>query len=83
MRFYLKARNNGMERPEYQEYLLNAPVDELFEYKDTDIILPERARIFKSVKCEQCGEFAAEHTIRLQEEKQVCLDCFNNYNRGG
>jgi formylmethanofuran dehydrogenase subunit E len=82
MRFYLKARNNGMERSEYQEYLLNAPVDEVFDCKKVDIPPPERARIFSSVLCEECGEAAPEHKIRLKEGKRVCLDCFENYDRG-
>jgi formylmethanofuran dehydrogenase subunit E len=82
MRFYLKAKNNGMERPQYQAYLLDAPVDEVFDCKLVDITLPEHARLFSSVVCEVCGETAPEHKIRLQENKKVCLDCFREYNRG-
>lgn len=82
MRFYLKAKNSGMERAEYQKYLLNAPIDELFECKEVDIALPERARMFSSIVCELCGEAASEHKMRLQEEKKVCLDCFKEYSRG-
>lgn len=82
MRFYLKAKNNGMERARYQEYLLNAPVDEVFDCKAVEPPLPERARIFSSIQCEECGEAAPEHKIRLQEGKRVCLDCFREYTRG-
>ena len=82
MRFYLKAGNNGMERSEYQEYLLNASIDEVFDCKKVEVPLPERARIFPSVLCEQCGEVAPEHKIRLKEGKRVCLDCFEDYDRG-
>ena len=82
MRFYLKARNNGMERPEYQQYLLNAPIDEIFDCREVEIEIPERARLFTSVACEICGESAPEHKIRLQEGKKVCLGCFQEYNRG-
>ena len=82
MRFYLKARNDGRERKEYQQYLLNAPVDELFDCKEVQIVLPEQARIFSSVICEICGESASEHKIRLQGGKQVCLACCNEYSRG-
>lgn len=82
MRFYLKAKHNGMERQQYQEYLLNSSIDNLFDYKEINITLPKRARIFSSILCELCGEAAAEHKIRLQEGKQVCLDCFQEYNRG-
>ena len=82
MRFYLKARNNGMERSQYQAYLLNAPVDEIFECKTVSVALPERARIFSSIPCEKCGEVAPEHKIRLQEGRRLCLDCFEEYTRG-
>ncbi|MDR1232575.1 MAG: FmdE family protein [Spirochaetaceae bacterium] len=82
MRFYLKARNNGMERSQYQSYLLNAPIDELFHCSELTITLPEHARIFSSIICEKCGETAPEHKIRLQEGKRVCLDCFEEYTRG-
>lgn len=82
MRFYLKARNNGMERPQWQEYLLTAPVDDVFSCQKVELRIPERARIFNSVPCEACGEFAPEHKIRLQEDKKVCLDCFSEYDRG-
>ena len=82
MRFYLKAKNNGMERLQYQEYLLNAPIDELFSCSEAEVDLPEKARIFSSVLCEKCGEAASEHTMRLQQGKRVCLACFKEYTRG-
>lgn len=82
MRFYLKAKNNDMERSKYQEYLLNSPVDELFECREVNITLPERARMFSSVICESCREAAAENKIRLQEGKLLCLDCYQEYSRG-
>jgi formylmethanofuran dehydrogenase subunit E len=82
MRFYLKARNNGMERAQYQDYLLNASIDEVFACKEIEIVLPEQARIFSSIICEKCGEVAPEHKIRLQEGKRVCLDCVEEYTRG-
>ncbi|MDR2051910.1 MAG: TraR/DksA C4-type zinc finger protein, partial [Treponema sp.] len=82
MRFYLKARNAGMERSAYQRYLLDAPVDELFAVREVSDELPEKARIFRSVVCEECGELAPEHKIRLQDGKKVCFDCFRKYSRG-
>ena len=82
MRFYFKAGNNGMERSQYQEYLLNAPVDDLFDFREVNMNLPEQARIFSAIVCEECGETASEHKIRFQEGKRVCLECFKEYNRG-
>lgn len=82
MRFYLKAKNNGMERSRYQDYLLTAPVDEIFDCQTVEVKLPEQARLFSSVVCQVCGEAAPEHKIRLQQGKTVCLDCFQEYSRG-
>ncbi len=82
MRFYLKARNDLMERLEYQEYLLSAPIDELFDCEPVEIKIPEKARLFSSLSCEVCGEFASENKIRLQEGEKLCLDCFDDYSRG-
>ncbi len=82
MRFYLKARNAGMERAAYQEFLLNTPVDEVFDCREVEVTLPERARLFSSVACEECGELAPEHKMRLQDGRKVCMDCFREYNRG-
>lgn len=82
MRFYLKARRGDLEREKYQEYLLGAPVDELFDCREIDWPAPEKARIFGSVQCAECKEFAAENKIRVQEGKQVCMSCFREYERG-
>ena len=53
----------------------------LFTVSEPGFSLPERARIFRSVRCEQCGEVAAEPMIRLQDGKKLCLDCFQAYDR--
>jgi len=76
VRFYLKAQNNGMERSVYQEYILNADIYDLFEYKTVEITTPDSARLFSSITCEKCSESAAENKIRIQEGKLVCLDCY-------
>ena len=82
MRFYLKAKHNGMERAQYQEYLLNAPVEDVFDCREIDTKPPEQARIFSSIACENCKEDAPEYKMRLQEGKLVCMDCFCEYSRG-
>ena len=82
LRLCLKTRNNGMERSAWQEYLLNAPCDEIFTFSEPAFGLPESARIFTTVYCDKCGEGAAEHKMRLENGKPVCADCFSNYSRG-
>ena len=31
--------------------------------------------------CDGCGEVTAEHLLRLENGKKLCLDCFRAYNR--
>ena len=54
---------------------------ELFDFSESNIDLPEKARIFLSEVCEVCGEKSSEQFIRLQEGKKVCLDCYSDYKR--
>jgi formylmethanofuran dehydrogenase subunit E len=82
MRFYLKARNQSMERAAFQQYLLDAPIDELFSSRELTLEIPEKARLFKSVTCEKCGELLSEQQARLEGGKTVCLSCFSGYTRG-
>ncbi|MEW9121742.1 MAG: FmdE family protein [Thermotaleaceae bacterium] len=81
LRVVLKPFQGNMERKERQEYLLTAPLEEIFEFKEPKFTLPEKARLFTTVVCETCGEGAPEHKMRLMEGKQVCLDCFKDYSR--
>ena len=41
----------------------------------------DRARLFQSHPCDGCGEVTAEHLLRLENGKKLCLDCFRAYNR--
>jgi formylmethanofuran dehydrogenase subunit E len=83
MRFYCKVRRpDAMTRGAFQEYILNAPVDEIFDCREAKIPEPEPARIFSTITCEVCGEAASENKMRLQDGKKVCLDCFQEYHRG-
>ena len=76
------GKNEGMDRIQWREYLLNAPVDEVFTFSEPKLDLPEKARLFQTVVCEICGEGAPEHKMHLQDGKTVCADCFKSYSRG-
>lgn len=83
LRVCLKPGNkDNMDRAQWQAYLLNAPVDEIFTFSEPQMEVPERARMFNSLVCDVCGEGAAEHKMRLQDGKTLCADCFNPYTRG-
>lgn len=81
VRVVLKPSVVKMERSEYKKYLLETEATKLFTSSETNIKLPEKARIFNSVFCEKCGEKTSEHLIRIQNNKKVCLDCFEEYKR--
>ncbi len=83
VRVYLIARNTeDISREEWQKTLLSLPLDEVFAYSQPSFELPTKARLFKTVICEECGEGAPEHLMHLQEGKVVCSDCFEAYHRG-
>lgn len=81
IRLSLKKIGTEMDREDYMKFLLESKTEDIFEIKDTQIQLPEEARIFNFVECDKCGETVGEHFIRLQENKKVCIDCFNKYER--
>lgn len=80
IRLVLKNRPE-MTREESFLFLQQRPAKELFEVKETTFKLPEKARIFNSIVCSQCGESTAEHMIGVAEGKMVCKDCLKSYNR--
>ena len=82
LRMIMKPFKGEMERKERQEYILNSPIEEVFNFSKSTFELPEKSRFFNSIVCEKCGEAAAEHKIRLEEGKKLCLDCFKDYSRG-
>lgn len=81
VRIVLKPSSREMDRETRKTYLLNASIEELFDFKTPQFPLPERAKNFTTVQCESCGEGAPEHKIRLMGGKKVCLDCFQDYSR--
>ena len=83
MRVCLKpGKNKEMDRNQRMEYLLNSPVDEVFNFSDPAFEPPEQAKLFTTIVCEVCGEGAPEHKMHLQDGKIVCTECFQNYDRG-
>ncbi len=63
-------------REDYMEYILGAGDDELFEVKEIDLPAPRKARIYPSMRCEECGEDFMEINERTAEGKVVCKDCY-------
>lgn len=81
LRLYFNADGRDMSREERLEFILNAPTAELFSFSKPVFSIPEEAKIFQSVACEECGERAREDRIRLRNGKKLCLGCFKEYDR--
>lgn len=82
LRMIVKPFKGEMDRKQRQGYILNSPVEDIFDFKRPPFEIPEKARLFTTIVCESCGEGAPEHKIRISEGKKVCLDCFKDYSRG-
>jgi len=50
-----------MDREHRQKYLLQASLEEIFEFKKPHFNLPETARLFATQVCKSCGEGISEH----------------------
>ena len=81
VRLVLRPRPEGMTREASFAYLQSHTPQELFDVKETRILLPEPARLFESYLCDGCGEQTASHWIHLQEGRRLCPDCYRAYNR--
>lgn len=68
-------------REEWQQTLMNMPLEVMFSASAPSYEAPERPRIFASVPCELCGEAVAEPMLRVDDGKKVCLDCHRHYAR--
>ena len=82
LRILLKAvKNDETSREDWMSYILNASIDDLFSFGEPTFELPDKAHLFRSVVCEECGERAREDKIRLKNGQMVCLACFKEYDR--
>jgi formylmethanofuran dehydrogenase subunit E len=70
-------RMNGIS-----ETMRNTPAEEMFDIRFVDVQIPQKARIFNSVKCARCGEMMAESRARVQDGEYICVPCYEEYTRG-
>lgn len=56
--------------------ILEMPAEKLFKIENVKIETPEKASIYQSVKCAECGELVSEHRARVKEGQIVCIPCF-------
>ncbi|MEN2994287.1 MAG: FmdE family protein [Thermodesulfovibrio sp.] len=56
--------------------ILEAKKEEILKITYPKIMPPKQARVFKSLRCENCGEKVAEIKVRLLNNKILCIPCF-------
>lgn len=71
----------GANKDEIREKMFDMKPEDLFDVKQTNFELPERAKLFNNIVCEKCKESTAESYIKIQNGKKVCPDCFDEYKR--
>ncbi|OEU43060.1 formylmethanofuran dehydrogenase [Methanosarcina sp. Ant1] len=64
------------------ELMRETPAEKMFEIKHVSVEIPQKARIFNSVKCTKCEEMVAESRARVQNGELVCISCYDEYTRG-
>jgi formylmethanofuran dehydrogenase subunit E len=63
-------------RSQVIENILKGKDEDLLAVKEVDIPAPEKARIYPSLQCQECGERFMEILGRTAEGKVLCKDCF-------
>lgn len=81
VRLMLKEKNREMSREETYDYYQELAPKDMFDVKEVKVKLPEHARIFKSYKCDCCGETTGANWIHMHGDKMLCPDCYTLYNR--
>ena len=81
VRLVLNPKPREMSRDESLKYYHECTNEEMFTVKPAVIEIPEKARIFDSYVCEECGETTGANWIRIAGGKKLCLDCYKTYDR--
>ncbi len=80
----LKDIEDPEEKKKYAEALKNKCIEKILSLSDDDLLIineveipePKKAKIYPSLKCEECGEYFMEIKGRIINGKIVCMECF-------
>ncbi|MCJ7445140.1 MAG: FmdE family protein [Methanotrichaceae archaeon] len=82
-RRYLKGQLDEKEHKEFEglreqiiQKIITATEDEILSTREVDLPSPEKARIYPSLRCQECGEAFMEILGRTVDGKVVCKECF-------
>ena len=70
-----KKEMEGM-RSRIMEQILASRDEDLLDVREAEIPAPDKARIYPSLVCQECGERFMEIMGRTAEGKVLCKDCF-------
>jgi formylmethanofuran dehydrogenase subunit E len=80
---FIKGTLTDAEKKEFEairegmmKKILESSEEEIMEIKEVDIPEPDKARIYPSIKCQECGEVFMEIKGRTACDKILCEECF-------
>jgi formylmethanofuran dehydrogenase subunit E len=82
LRYGATAREGDKDLPDAERRLrardrmMELADDELYDVRWVEAPLPGPARLFKTVRCEQCGEGVMEARVHLRDGQPVCPECY-------
>ncbi len=81
---YFKGELSEEEKKEFEkirdqvtQHIIEAADEELLSVSEVEIPAPEKARIYPSLKCEECKEGFMEICGRTANGKTICKECFS------
>lgn len=74
-RFVLNDMQNFDTKEERMKYILSTDEEKLFTIKEVKMDFPEKAKIFNSYICAECGEKTAENAVSFINSKYICNSC--------
>jgi formylmethanofuran dehydrogenase subunit E len=80
---YFKGELSDEERKEFEalrdqimQHMIETNVDDLLTISEVAIPAPKKARIYPTLKCQECGEGFMEICGRTAKGKVVCKECY-------
>ncbi len=74
-------RQYDQKAEEALKTFLTDPLESVVDIQVVEIDPPEKARIFKTVTCAECGERVMEPRARVKKGQMVCIPCSDPYER--
>lgn len=77
IRLVLKPLDKELSEKEFIEYYLEEPYEDKFIKTEVSYELPQKSRMYNTVKCGNCGEGTAENKVKLLRNKLICKTCYD------